>query len=55
MEVPILFSERLEEALKNHKKTVELYSYEGDDHNLANNLGLALDRSVKFFDKYLNK
>jgi len=53
MEVPLLFSQKLEEALKNAKKTVELYSYEDDDHNISNNLNLALDRSVSFFDKYL--
>lgn len=52
-EVPVLFSERLEEALKNSGKTVEFYKYEGDDHNLVNNLSLALERSVEFFDKYL--
>jgi len=52
-EVPLLFSQKLEEALKNAKKPVELYTYEGDDHNISNNLGLALDRSVSFFDKYL--
>ena len=53
MEVPLLFSQKLEEALKNAKKTAELYAYEEDDHNISNNLNLALDRSVNFFDKYL--
>ena len=52
-EVPLLFSERLDEALKLAKKEVEMYTYEGDDHNLAINLGTALNRSVEFFDKYL--
>lgn len=52
-EVPILFSQRLDEALKKNGKISEYYSYPGDDHNLSNNLSLALDRSVKFFDKYL--
>lgn len=52
-DVPILFSERLEQALKKAAKPVELYVYEGDDHNISNNLNLALDRSVKFFDTYL--
>jgi dipeptidyl aminopeptidase/acylaminoacyl peptidase len=36
-------------------KTVELYTYEGDNHNLSNNLSLALQRSVDFFDKYLKE
>jgi dipeptidyl aminopeptidase/acylaminoacyl peptidase len=52
-EVPLLFSQKLNTALKNAGKTVELYTYEGDNHNLSNNLSLALERSVNFFDKYL--
>lgn len=52
-EVPLLFSRRLDEAMKNAGKTVEFYSYEGDDHNLSSNLDTALQRSVEFFDKYL--
>lgn len=52
-EVPLLFSQKLYDALKAANKTVELYTYEGDDHNLSNNLDNALDRSVAFFDKYL--
>lgn len=54
-EVPVLFSEKLDEALKNNGKEVEFYTYEGDDHNIANNLSLALNRSVEFFDKYVKK
>jgi dipeptidyl aminopeptidase/acylaminoacyl peptidase len=52
-EVPLLFSQKLDEALRNAGKTVEFYTYEGDNHNLSNNLDLALERSVEFFDKYL--
>ena len=52
-EVPLLFSQKLDDALKQAGKTVEFYTYEGDNHNLSNNLGLALQRSVAFFDKYL--
>lgn len=52
-EVPLLFSERLDEAVKNAGKSVEFYTYDGDDHNLSGNLSLALNRSVEFFDKYL--
>lgn len=52
-EVPLLFSQKLEEALKNAGKPVELYTYEGDNHNLSNNLSVALQRSVEFFDTYL--
>ncbi len=52
-EVPILFSQKLDNALKNAGKTVEFFSYSGDNHNLSNHLDLALQRSVEFFDKYL--
>lgn len=52
-EVPLLFSQKLDEALKNAGKTVEFFTYEGDNHNLSNNLGLALQRSVEFFDRHL--
>lgn len=52
-EVPILFSQKLNEALKTAGKNVEFYTYEGDDHNLSSNLYTALQRSVEFFDKYL--
>lgn len=52
-DVPVLFSERLRDALQNADKEFEYYVYEGDDHNLSNNLGTALSRSVAFFDKYV--
>lgn len=51
--VPIEFPEKLEAQLKEIGKEVEFYQYEGDDHNISNNLSLALNRSVEFFDKYL--
>lgn len=52
-DVPVLFSERLRDALQSAGKEVEYYAYEGDDHNLSANLSVALNRSVQFFDKYL--
>jgi len=52
-EVPYILSEKLHAALTKAGKPVTLYSYEGDDHNLANNLTQALSRSVTFFDTYL--
>lgn len=52
-EVPWQFSEGLKTRLEKSEKTVEFYTYEGDNHNLSNNLNLALQRSVEFFDKYL--
>lgn len=52
-EVPLLFSQKLDEALKNAGKPVEFYTYEGDNHNLSVNQSVALQRSVQFFDTYL--
>ena len=54
-EVPLLFSQKLDEALKNSNKPVELFTYEGDNHNLSNNLSTALQRSVDFFDDILKE
>jgi len=51
--VPLLFSQTLEKQMKDAGKEVELYIYEGDDHNLSKNFSLAMRRSVDFFDKYL--
>lgn len=51
--VPVEFSEKLDVQLKEASKESELFIYQGDDHNLANNLEVALNRSVEFFDKFL--
>jgi dipeptidyl aminopeptidase/acylaminoacyl peptidase len=52
-EVPPAFSESLYNKLKKLGKTVELYSYPGSDHNIAQGFDLAMQRSVDFFNKYL--
>ena len=52
-EVPFEFSQTLNEELMAAQKSSELFLYEGDDHNLSQNLYTALDRSVQFFDLYL--
>lgn len=51
--VPVEFSQKLEDQLNNAGKTVEYYEYPGDDHNISANFGIASQRSVEFFDKYL--
>lgn len=51
--VPVNFSEKLAEQLKAANKEVEIFIYSRDDHNLAANLGVALQRSVQFFDRHL--
>lgn len=52
-EVPLLFSQKLDEAMRRAGKQAIFFSYEGDDHNLSNNLEVALQRSVEFFDTNL--
>jgi len=51
--VPPEFSETLTEQMKKAGKDVELYLYPGDDHDIPNNFGIAMQRSVEFFDRYL--
>ena len=51
--VPYEASVSLNEGLLQAEKPVEFYTYKGDNHNLSNNLGTALQRSVDFFDKYV--
>lgn len=52
-DVPLEFSATLNEQIQQAGGTVELYTYEGDDHNLANYFVLAMQRSVAFFDEYV--
>ncbi len=52
-EVPWQFSEMLYEELQQANKTVEFYTYDGDNHNISRNFSLAMQRSVEFFDRYL--
>lgn len=51
--VPIVFSEILNDKLKEAGKEVEFYTYQGDDHNISSSFSQAAQRSVEFFDKYL--
>lgn len=51
--VPIVLSEKLNERMKAAGKFVEYYSYDGDDHNISQNFSTAMDRSIAFFDRYL--
>lgn len=53
--VPVTFSQDLDEQIIQAGKTSELYTYPGDDHNIAGNLSAALSRSVTFFDRYLKE
>jgi len=51
--VPLLFSELLFEQLQAAGKTVELYTYEGDNHNISNSFSQAMRRTIEFYDRYL--
>lgn len=51
--VPAVFSQTLYQQMKTAGKTVELYTYDGDDHNISANFSVAMQRSIEFFDKYL--
>jgi dipeptidyl aminopeptidase/acylaminoacyl peptidase len=52
-EVPVEFSETLFYQLLNLGKYVELYKYEGDNHNISNNFGTAMQRTIEFFDRFV--
>lgn len=51
--VPFSFSDKLNAQLQEASKSVEFYTYEGDDHNLTNSFDTAMERSIEFFDKYV--
>jgi dipeptidyl aminopeptidase/acylaminoacyl peptidase len=52
-EVPVEFSQMLYDEMLQANQNVELYTYEGDNHNISRNFNLAMQRTVEFFDKYL--
>lgn len=55
-EVPVDFTQSLHDKLKKAGKMVELYTYEGGDHNISDPFfSTAIDRSVAFFDMYLKE
>jgi len=51
--VPAEFSRILHDQLTKTGKNAEVYTYPGDDHDITSNFGIAMQRSVEFFDKYL--
>jgi len=53
--VPYEFSKTLDQEITQAGKTVEFYGYPGDDHNIANSFGIAMQRSIQFFDKYVKQ
>ena len=51
--VSVGFSEILFAQIQAAGMPGELYVYEGDNHNLSSSFGIAMTRSVEFFDRYL--
>ena len=51
--VPILFSRNLAVEIREIGGQVELYEYDGDDHNLSQSFSVAMQRSINFFDDHL--
>jgi dipeptidyl aminopeptidase/acylaminoacyl peptidase len=53
--VPLEFSETLVQELQQAGKTVEFYTYPGDNHNISNSFSLAMTRTIEFFNKFLKQ
>jgi dipeptidyl aminopeptidase/acylaminoacyl peptidase len=51
--VPVEFSEELYARLLEIGSTAELYTYQGDNHNISGSFEEAMKRSIQFFDKYV--
>lgn len=52
-DVPLLFSENLFFQMLEAGQYVELYKYEGDNHNISNYFSTAMQRTIEFFDRYV--
>ncbi len=52
-DVPVSFSEKMYQALKNKNKKVEFYRYPGESHEFADAWDLAAERALQFFDQYV--
>ena len=54
LSVPLVMSGELEAGLKNEGKQVELWVYEGGDHNLSGSaFGVAMQRTLAFYEQWL--
>ena len=52
-DVPLEFSEKLFYQMLDAGQYVELYKYEGDNHNISNYFSTAMQRTIEFFDRYV--
>jgi dipeptidyl aminopeptidase/acylaminoacyl peptidase len=51
--VPVAYSEGLYAQIQAAGKPVELFTYQGDNHNISANFARAMARSVRFFDEHV--
>ncbi len=51
--VPVAWSKTLYTRLQEAGQPAELYVYPGDNHNISANFGMAVQRSVAFFDEHV--
>jgi dipeptidyl aminopeptidase/acylaminoacyl peptidase len=51
--VPVEYSEMLATQIEAAGEPVELFTYQGDNHNISGNFGRAMARSIRFFDTYV--
>ena len=51
--VPLLFSQNLENQMKEAGREVELFEYAGNDHNLSHSFSQSIHHSIYFFKKHL--
>jgi uncharacterized protein len=52
-DVPVAFSIRLAEEVRAVGGIADLYTYEGDNHNISNYFTTAMDRTIAFYDQVL--
>jgi len=52
-DVPVEFSENLFYQMLAAEQYVELYKYDGDNHNISNYFSTAMQRTIEFFDRYV--
>lgn len=52
-DVPLEFSETLNQQIQAAGGVVELHVYPGNDHNLAQSFNAAMARTLEFYDRYL--
>ncbi|QQG42088.1 MAG: alpha/beta hydrolase [Candidatus Woesebacteria bacterium] len=54
-QVPPDFSKNLFNKLSDQKKLVEYFEYSGANHDINQSFGLAMQRTIEFFDRYLKQ